>query len=137
MLSQLVEQSRQLTILDMEASSEHMRRGTPRAADILLVVTEPYYRSLETAARQVPLAQELGIKQIFVIANKVRNSREEEALRRFCTEHDMNLITILPFDEAVTEADETGTPILDQAPASRYVQDVAKLKGFLLETAKN
>jgi CO dehydrogenase maturation factor len=133
MLSQLVEQSRQLTILDMEASSEHMRRGTPRAADILLVVTEPYYRSLETAARQVPLAQELGIKQIFVIANKVRNSREEEALRRFCTEHDMNLITIL----AVTEADETGTPILDQAPASRYVQDVAKLKGFLLETAKN
>src|SRR5437763_16097885 len=37
------------TILDMEASLEHLARGTVRHADVLLVVTEPYYRSLETA----------------------------------------------------------------------------------------
>ena len=37
-----------ITILDMEASIEHVNRGTIANVDVLLVVTEPYYRSLET-----------------------------------------------------------------------------------------
>jgi CO dehydrogenase nickel-insertion accessory protein CooC1 len=41
MLSQLIEQADQLPIVDMEASVEHMSRGTIRHADILLIVTEP------------------------------------------------------------------------------------------------
>jgi CO dehydrogenase maturation factor len=131
MLSQLIEQANQFTIVDMEASVEHMSRGTVRHVDQMLVVTEPYYRSLETAARLYPLAQELGIKQVYVVANKVRDSRDEEAIRRYCAEHEMELIAVLPFDEGVLGADQAGRPILEEGPESAYVQEVQRLAARL------
>jgi CO dehydrogenase nickel-insertion accessory protein CooC1 len=62
--------SSDVTVLDMEASIEHLTRGTVRNVDVLLVVTEPYYRSLETTGRVVPLARELGLERVWVVANK-------------------------------------------------------------------
>ena len=42
MLGQLIEQANQFTIIDMEASVEHMSRGTVRHVDTVLIVLEPY-----------------------------------------------------------------------------------------------
>ena len=132
MLSQLIEQADQLTIVDMEASVEHMSRGTIRQAEILLIVTEPYYRSLETTGRAAALARELEIKQIYAVANKVRSPRDEEAIRRYCAERELEVIAVLPFDEAVLEADQSGTPILDRQPDAEYVTVVDQLHTRLL-----
>ena len=127
MLGHLVEQTHQLTIVDMEASVEHMSRGTPRYADVLLIVTEPYYRSLEAMGRIAPLAQELEIKQVYVVANKVRHTRDEEAVRRYCSERGLEILAVLPFDDEVLEADQSGTPVLDADPESDYVRLVQQL----------
>ncbi len=127
MLGHLVEQTQQLTIIDMEASVEHMSRGTPRYADVLLIVTEPYYRSLEAMGRIAPLARELEIKQVYVVANKVRNPRDEEAVRRYCAERGLEILAVLPFDNEVLEADQAGTPVLDADPKSDYVRVVEQL----------
>ena len=127
MLGHLVEQTHQLTIVDMEASVEHMSRGTPRHADVLLIVTEPYYRSLEAMGRIAPLAQELEIKQVYVVANKVRSQRDEEAVRRYCSERGLEILAVLPFDDEVLEADQSGTPVLDADPESDYVRLVQQL----------
>ncbi len=135
MLSQLIENSNQLTIVDMEASVEHMSRGTVRHTDVMLVVTEPYYRSLETVNRTVPLARDLGIKQVYVVANKVRTARDEEAIRRYCAERDFELISAFHFDNEVLEADQSGTPILDAAPNSAYVHEVEALMNKLMATS--
>src|SRR5215470_12043453 len=97
-----------VTILDMEASLEHLARGTVRHADALLVVTEPYYRSLETTGRLVPLARDLGIKDVWVVANKVRSEHDEAAIGEYCDRHGLSLQSTIPFDEAITEADRTG-----------------------------
>jgi len=132
MLSQLIEQADQLTIVDMEASVEHMSRGTVRHTDTMLIVTEPYYRSLETTGRAVTLARELGIKQIYAVANKVRSPRDEEAIRRYCAERELEVIVVLPFDDAVLEADQRGTPVLDQQPDAAYVTVVDQLRIRLL-----
>jgi len=51
-------------VLDMEAGVEHLSRGTTRNTDTLLVVAEPYYKSLETAARVAALGRELGIARV-------------------------------------------------------------------------
>ena len=126
-LGHLIEESQQLTIIDMEASIEHMSRGTPRHTDALLIVTEPYYRSLETVGRMALLARELEIRQVYVVANKVRGPREEEAIRRYCAEHELKLMAVLPFDEEVLDADQSGTPILDADPESTYITVVEQL----------
>lgn len=131
MLSQLIEQANQFTLVDMEASVEHMSRGTVRHVDQMLIVAEPYYRSLEAAARIFPLAHDLGIKQVQVVANKVRDARDEEAIRRYCSEHEMEIIAVLPFDEGVLSSDQAGRPILEERPDSAYVKEVQKLAARL------
>lgn len=121
----------EVTIVDMEASIEHLTRGTVRNVDLLLVVTEPYFRSLETAGRIAPLARELGIPRVAAIANKLRTPRDEEAVRAYCTAHDLEVIAAVPFDEAVTEADAQGRALLDHAPEAPAVRAVADLAGRL------
>ncbi len=96
--------------------------------DTLLLITEPYYRSLETLGRMIPLAKELGIKQIYAVANKIRSAHEEELIHRYCAERGIEVIAVLPFDEEVLEADQTVTPILDRDPQSAYVQKVEQLR---------
>lgn len=117
-----------LTIVDLEASIEHLSRGTVQHVDALLVVTEPYYRSLETAGRIIPLAKDLGIERIWVLGNKVRSERDEAAIREYCAIKDFELMASVPFDENVTEADLIGQALIDhtpQSPAVLAVQDVA------------
>ena len=125
-------QGNDITVLDMEASIEHLSRGTLRHVDTLLLVTEPYYRSLETLGRMVPLAQDLGIKQMYVVANKVRGPRDAEAIRKYCAERGVEIIAVLPFDEEVLEADQLGVPVLDSVPESAYVREVEQLQEKLL-----
>ena len=124
-------ESSALTLMDMEASIEHMSRGTVRHVDALLVVVEPYYRALETAGRIVPLARGLGIPRIYGIANKLRTPRDEEAVRAYCQNHELELIATIPFDENVVEADRTGRAIIDYDVTSPIVEELSRVAGLL------
>lgn len=127
-----VEESDQAVILDMEASLEHMRRGTVRHVDKLLVVTEPYYRALESAGRLVRLAKEIGIKEIYGVANKVRTPAEEEVVLNYFKSLKTPVIAVIPFDEAVTAADLEGKPVLDYSPQAPSMRAVAGMLDRLM-----
>jgi CO dehydrogenase maturation factor len=110
-----------MTITDMEASIEHMSRGTIRHVDAMLMVTEPYFRSLETVGRMAPLARELGIERVWAVANKVRSARDEEIIRSYCAEHGVELAAVVPWDEAIQDADREGRALMDYEPTSPAV----------------
>lgn len=116
-----------MTLLDLEASIEHLGRATPQGADVLLVVVEPYYRALETAARIAPLARSLGIPRILAVANKVRDAEDARVIGEFLRAHEIELAVTVPFDEAVREADRLGRPVLDHAPDAPSVRAVREL----------
>ncbi len=119
-----------MTVTDMEASIEHMSRATIRHVDAVLMVTEPYFRSLETVGRMVPLAKELGIEHVWAVANKVRSERDEEIIRSYCAEHGVELGAVVPWDEAIQEADREGRALMDydlEAPAVVAVEGIADL----------
>lgn len=109
------------TVTDMEAGLEHLKRGTARHVDMMLVVAEPYYRSLEAAMRTAALADELGIKHIRVVANKVRNDDDLDAIKAFCDQHDMALIGVVPYDEEMIAAERQEKSPYDHASASAGV----------------
>ncbi len=121
----------EVTITDMEASIEHMSRATIRHVDAMLVVTEPYFRSLETVGRIVPLARELGIEHIWAVANKVRSPRDEEILRSYCSERGIEVGGVVPFDEAVQEADREGRALMDYEPTAPAVIAIEQIAGLL------
>jgi CO dehydrogenase maturation factor len=136
-MGEIVSESDDITVMDMEASIEHLSRGTIRHVDALLVVTEPYYRSLETARRTVPLARGLGINKIFAIANKLRSADDEQAVKDFCANHDLEIIATIPFDQSVTQADLQSRSLIDFSPDSSVVAEVTKLAARLRQQVPN
>jgi CO dehydrogenase maturation factor len=65
-----------LLIMDMEAGIEHLGRGTSGNVDLMIVVVEPGKRSVETAFRIKKMADELKIKKVLVIGNKIRSEED-------------------------------------------------------------
>ena len=116
-----------VVVTDLEAGLEHLSRSTPRASDVMLVVAEPYYKSLETARQITGLARELGIPNVYVVANKVRTEREAAAIDAFCAAGGLELLGTIPYDERVLDAELAAQAPLDYCCDGSAVQAVAAL----------
>jgi len=116
-----------ITIMDLEASPEHLSRGTARHADVLLLVAEPYFRSLETVRRQAELAAELPTTRVMIVANKIRDSQDAAAISEFCSRIEHDVLGMVPWSEEVVDADRLAVPLLDHSPHG----DAAKAMGCL------
>lgn len=126
-LADTVNQDDSVTLVDFEASPEHFSRGTTRHVDTLLLVAEPYYRSLETARRMGELAAELPIRQVAVVANKLRSPDDLVAMEEFFANHNMVVQGRVPWSDSVLDADKAGTPLIDYDPDGAVVAAVADL----------
>jgi CO dehydrogenase maturation factor len=115
------------TVIDMEAGLEHLSRGTSRHTDVLLSVAEPYYRSLETAARTAELGVELGIPRVAVVANKLQGERDEASVREVFEQRDLRVLGEIPFDETVLTADRHPSAPIDVDPRAPAVVAVEAL----------
>lgn len=131
-LSDLDAEPETVTILDLEASPEHLSRGTARHADVLLLVAEPYFRSLEAVRLQAQLAAETSIGRIAVVANKCRSAADVEAIEQFCERHAVELVGVLPWSDAVLDADAATTPLLDHDEQGPVVSAIGDVLGRLL-----
>ncbi len=131
LLSDLEASPETVAIVDMEASPEHLSRGTARHADVLLLVTEPYFRSLEAVRRLAELATELPIETVAVVVNKVRSAAEAEAVADFCDRHGLTRLGEVPWSDDVTRADSAARPLLDTAPEGAAVAAIAELSARL------
>jgi CO dehydrogenase maturation factor len=121
-------------VVDMEAGLEHLSRGTTRHVGVLLAVAEPYFRSMETARRICDLATELGIPEVRLVANKVRDGTEAEALEAFASRHRLPLAARIDYDDAVRLADLAGRPLLEHAgPGSPAVRAITGLAEALVD----
>jgi CO dehydrogenase maturation factor len=131
-LGGLVAGAERTTIVDLEAGLEHLSRGTARHVETLLIVGEPYFKSLETASRSFALAKDLGIAHVRMVANKVRNARDEDTVREFAARHALPLAAVVPYDEAVVVADERGVALIEHEPSAPSVGVIRRLADELL-----
>ena len=121
-------------IVDMEAGLEHLSRGTGRHVSRLVAVLEPYYRSMETARNVHALASELGITDVVIVANKVRDDGDRSAIADFCRAHAMHLGGEVPFDPGLAAVERSGGAPIDAAPDSAAVRAITALATPLSET---
>lgn len=119
------------TITDMEAGLEHLKRGTARNVDTMLIVAEPYYRSLEAAGRTWSLANELKIPNVYVVANKVKNAADKTAMEEFCARHEMPIIGVVPNEEQFVEAERQALAPIDFAPNCEGTLAIRAIAGKL------
>ena len=95
-----------VVILDMEAGLEHLGRGTTEGMDMFIVVIEPGARSIQTYKNVKRLAKDLGVSQVKVVANKVRNEDDENFIRERIPQED--LLGMIHYNTEVIDADRQG-----------------------------
>ncbi len=98
-------------VMDMEAGIEHLGRATASAVDKLIVVVEPGRRSIETAGHINRLASEIGLKNIWLVGNKIRNDKDVSFLKENMSE--FQFLGFLSYNDALIEADLNGNSPYD------------------------
>lgn len=106
LINNLVLHRDDVVILDMEAGLEHLGRGTTQSMDQFIVVIEPGARSVQTYQNVKRLAEDLGVKQVRVVANKVRNEDDEAFIKSRIPAED--LLGFIHYNADVIDADRQG-----------------------------
>ena len=126
-LSALTYRKNDVVIMDMEAGLEHLGRGTAANMDQFIVVIEPGARSVQTYHNVKRLAKDLGIKRVRVVANKVRDERDEEFVRNSIPAED--LLGMIHYNLEIMDADRQGKSPYDFSPAA--IEEIRKIKEVL------
>jgi CO dehydrogenase maturation factor len=101
----------EVVVMDMEAGIEHLGRATASAVDKLIVVVEPGRRSMDTAGHINKLAAEIGLKNIYMVGNKIRSDKDETYLRKHLSHFEF--LGFISYDNALIEADLDGVSPFD------------------------
>ena len=126
-LSALTYRKDDVVIMDMEAGLEHLGRGTAANMDQFIVVIEPGARSVQTYRNVKRLAADLGVKQVRVVANKIRDDRDEQFIRQSIPAED--LLGCIHFNPEIMDADRQGLSPYDCSPSA--IEEIRKIKGIL------
>ncbi len=129
LLRHLIVERNEAVVLDLEAGVEHIGRGTARHVDALLIVADSNLKSLEIAKHIHDMASKAGMKQLFLVGNRVMNAAQEGAIKTFAEQNGLSLLALVPFDQRVTEADMRGeTPLKNKdIEAVRSIDNICEL----------
>lgn len=122
----------EVVILDMEAGIEHLGRATAKAVDKLIVVVEPGRRSIETAYKIDKLAKDIGLHNLAIVGNKLRNPLEREFL--ISNLPGFEFLGFIPYDQALVDADLANLPVLDSSQP--IINEVKNIYQALLPIAQ-
>ena len=126
-LSALTYRKNDVVIMDMEAGLEHLGRGTAMNMEQFIVVIEPGARSVQTYHNVKRLANDLGVKRVRVVANKVRDERDEEFVKSAIPAED--LLGIIHYNSEVIDADRNGKSPYDYSHTA--IEEIRKIKEIL------
>ena len=113
-----------VVVMDMEAGLEHLGRGTASMMDQFIVVIEPGARSVQTYERIKQLARDIGVNRVRVVANKVRDERDEAFIRTRIPAED--LLGFIHYNADVIEADRNGQSPYDYS--EKAVEEIRAIK---------
>ncbi|MDR2630272.1 MAG: AAA family ATPase [Spirochaetaceae bacterium] len=123
-ISHLVIGRDEVVIMDMEAGLEHLGRGTAAMVDRFIVVIEPGERSIQTYHQVKTLALDLGVTDVKVVANKIRERGDEEFLKSRVPPAD--LLGFIGFNDGIILADRRGISPYDTSEQTKA--EIMKIK---------
>lgn len=121
--------SDRVVVADLEAGVNDLIWAKPTGDDIVVIVTQPYMKSLEVAKRALGIARQMGVQHLYAVANRVQSADDVDRVRAALG--DIALLEI-PDDPAVAEADRSGRPAIDVIPSPPAVTAVRQLVASLL-----
>lgn len=124
----------EIILMDTEAGLEHFGRAIAKGFHHAIIISEPNFNSIYVMSQAVKLAKGLGIKNLHLVFNKVRNDRKkvEELLSTFDSELNKLPVYFLPYDEEILKAEPSILPVLENKE-SLFVKSVLMLFKNLLQ----
>lgn len=119
---------KEVVIMDMAAGIEHLGRATASAVDKLIVVVEPGRRSLETARVIKRLAEDIGLKNIAIVGNKVRSETDQAFL--LSNLPGFEFLGFIPYDQAIVDADLANRSVI--SASQKVVGEVKRIFNTLV-----
>jgi CO dehydrogenase maturation factor len=115
-------------LMDNEAGMEHMSRLTTKNVDLLVLVSDPSWRSIQAVQRLKDLASSLKVVvgRAVLLVNRAVNGLSERAQEEIAS-HGLELAGLIPQDALVAEYDSQGRPtytLPGDSPALQAVQDI-------------
>lgn len=118
-------------MVDTDATVEQFLRIAVIRADAVLVVVEPYFKSLETGRRMARLGTLQGYENVALVANKVRD--EHDTVHEFAREHGLAVAGVIPFDDRLPQSEWAQSAPLDFDPRSPAVAAIDELAQRLVD----
>ena len=117
-------------VMDNEAGLEHVARGTLPHVDTMLLISDCSRRGVQAAARVAEMIGEMELKpgRMGIIINRAPNGELDSGVRAEIEKHGLELLGVLPQDEAVYRCDCDGEPS-SKLPQSNPVKQA--LKGIM------
>ena len=99
-------------VMDNEAGLEHVARGTLPHVDTMLLISDCSRRGIQAVARIAEMIDEMELKpdRMGLIVNRAPGGVLDDGIREEIEKHGLNLLGVLPQDEAVYRCDCAGEP---------------------------
>lgn len=116
-------------VIDNEAGMEHIARGTLPKVETLLLVSDCSRRGIQAVGRIARMVEELNLRPdtMGLIVNRAPNGVLNDGVKEEIAAQGLNLLGVLPQDEAVYEADCDGKPSAKLPDSSPMKQALSAL----------
>jgi CO dehydrogenase maturation factor len=132
LLSHLIVQRDEVVIVDMEAGIEHLGRATVKAVNALIVIVEPGSKSIQTAFQVKKLADDIGLKSIYAVGNKVASDGHRSLIKNGLK--DIPVLGFISYNDKILESDIVGRSVFSEN--SQLLSEVRQIKNRLEDCTK-
>ncbi len=99
-------------VMDNEAGLEHVARGTLPRVDTMLLISDCSRRGIQAVARIAEMVREMNLNpmKMGLIVNRAPGGVLDDGVKAEIEKHGLELLGVLPHDEAVYRCDCDGEP---------------------------
>jgi len=122
----------EVVLLDTPAGMEHFGRAVADGFSCALVVADPSYNALSVATESAVLAQQLGIKNVILVVNRVGNHSDEDKIReRISGFSGFSRVIFLPDDPEIVHLEPAVNRLL--TGNAEFIRAVRVLSGTMTD----
>ncbi|MCE4606305.1 MAG: AAA family ATPase [Desulfurococcales archaeon] len=122
----------EVIVMDTQAGMEHFGRAMARGFHHAVIVVNPSFNSVQVGLHLAKLANDLNIKHVYVVINKVRNEKDVkkvEDLIKNSPSIRYDAIETIPYDEVLLDIEPSVEPLVNGEVTS-------EITGKLIDIAK-
>jgi len=125
----------EVVLLDTPAGMEHFGRAVADGFSCALVVADPSYNALSVARESAGFAQQLGIKNIILVVNRIGNPADiDKICQKIGGFIGFSQMIFLPYDPEIIHLDPAVNLLLSRE--SPFINEIRKLCTIVTETGE-